>query len=148
MSTGFVAGGRYALRRPAANGEAAPKPGDHRNELATFRSVHLGFVFPPLYPLGSEQICPMKLLQHRKLGPAFGRVLIDGGGAFLIETCGRPLVSNGVDQIGVESSLRADGFMRVPFQIVVGLAAGHQNRKLACARIERSARHCGVVKMQ
>src|SRR5580658_4330348 len=37
--------------------------------------------------------------------------------------------------------------MPVPLQVVVGFAAGDQNREFTRARIERSARHGGVVEI-
>ena len=72
----------------------------------------------------------------------------DDGGVLFIQTGERTVVSNDVDHLGVDSSLETAGLMPVPLQVVVGFAAGDQNREFARVRIERSARHGGVMEIQ
>ena len=71
----------------------------------------------------------------------------DDRGVFFIQTRERAVVSNDVDQLGVESSLETDGLVPVPLKVVVGFAAGDQNREFTRVRIERSARHGGVMEI-
>src|SRR5580698_9313326 len=65
-----------------------------------------------------------------------------------IQTGERAVISNEVDHLGVDSSPESAGLMPVPLKVVVGFAAGDQNREFARVRIQRSAGHGGVVEIQ
>src|SRR5665213_3109977 len=71
----------------------------------------------------------------------------DDGGVFFIQTSERAVVSNHVDQLGVESSLEPDSLVRIPLQVVVGFAASHQNRQFARPRIKRSFAYGRVMEI-
>ena len=65
----------------------------------------------------------------------------DDGGVFFIQTGERAVVSNDIDQLGVDSSPEANDLMRVPLKVVVGFADPDQ--VFLCLRLltrERNSR--------
>ena len=52
-----------------------------------------------------------------------------------------------IDDFGIDARPYRSRLMSVPFQVVVGFAAGHHDRKLAHVSVQCS-RHCRVVKIK
>jgi hypothetical protein len=72
----------------------------------------------------------------------------DDGGVFFIQTGERAVVSNDVDQVGVDFSLETDGRLRVPLKVYL---VSRQATRIASSRVCGSsvaARHGGVIEVK
>src|ERR1700733_14701277 len=129
---------RFAFRRALIDGDG--KITAHRVRAHDGHHVHRTALAPEFDGLREGGGIDLLVVEHLAAET-------DNRSVFFIYTGERAVVPNNVDQFGVESSLEPDGLMRVPFEVVIGFAAGDQNREFTRVRIERSARHGGVMEI-